>query len=104
MPGPSGVGGKLIVWRLGHGGAQYLSHRGPGGGGVTRMGRDPRAGLGRAAERRAIAPDRGHFRPRAAPEGIWKHHIANCYYDNGKLWIFRTLIQLNAMFGSVNFG
>lgn len=41
----------------------------PGGGGVTRMGRDPPfAGLGRAGiSAGAIAPDRGLFRPRSAP-------------------------------------
>lgn len=68
MAGQQGVGGALVVRRLGLGCAQHLSHHGPGGGGVTRMGRDPQAGLGRAAEGREIAPVRGHLRPRTAPE------------------------------------
>jgi len=41
------------------------------------MGRDPQAGLGRAAERRVIAPDRGHLRPRAAPE----KHLETAYRE-----------------------
>ena len=72
-----GIAGELVVLRLGRAYAQHLSHRGPGGGGVTRMGRDPQAGLGRAAERRVIAPDRGHLRPRAAPE----KHLETAYRE-----------------------
>ena len=67
------------------------------------MGRDPQAGLGRAAERRAIAPDRATFGRGPPQKGIWKRHIANCHSDNGELQNFRARNEFNAMFGPVNF-